>query len=302
MGRERSRRTLTMPTAICALSMFALVVIGCAPSSTGRSSQQEAPKAAAPLQAVLVSTQLTPGRQRVAIGVLDRNTPVNDARVRARAYRGSPTDPMASEADALFKGEGLLGNGVYVAYLTFGAAGAWVLEIAAARGQDQAGITQVPIKVLAASTTPATGQPAPVSRNLTRADVPDVSYIDSGVPPNDMHEISIADAIAQRRPALIVFATPAFCTSAMCGPEVHAVQQLEPAYRDRVAFIHVEIYQNFKADPSKRTFSPAVLEWRLQTEPWVFLVDASGIVRYAFEGPSATDELVAALDAMLGAR
>lgn len=289
-------------TALCALIFVALVISGCAQNSAGRSPRQDGGRPASALQAVLVSTQLTPGRQRVGIGVLDQNTPVNDARVHARAYRGSPSDPLTSEAEAPFKGEGLLGNGVYVAYLTFGAAGGWVLEISAARGRGQASITLLPVKVLTVGTVPTPGQPAPRSRNLTRADVPDVSYIDSGVPPNDMHEISIADAIAQHRPALIVFATPAFCTSAMCGPEVHAVQQLERAYRDRVSFIHVEIYQNFRADPSKMTFSPTVVEWRLQSEPWVFLVDASGIVRHAFEGPTATDELKAALDAMLGAR
>jgi peroxiredoxin len=132
--------------------------------------------------------------------------------------------------------------------------------------------------------------------------VPDVSYIDSGVPPDDMHDLSIADAIGQRRPALVVFATPAFCTSRMCGPEVHAVQQLEPAYRARIVFIHVEIYQDFKPDPSKMRLTPTVLEWRLQSEPWVFLIDGNGIVRYACEGPAATDELRAALDELLAQR
>ena len=85
----------------------------------------------------------------------------------------------------------------------------------------------------------------------------------------------------------------------MCGPEVHAVQKLESAYRARVALIHVEIYQNFKPDASKMSLTPTVVEWHLQTEPWVFLVDATGLVRYAFEGPTATDELTGALDDML---
>jgi hypothetical protein len=183
--------------------------------------------------------------------------------------------------------------------VSFAAAEQWFAEIAARKPGGTETVTRALVTVLTTGSVPSPGQPAPRSHNPTRADVSDLAAIDSGVPPNDMHELSVADAIAQHRPALIVFATPGFCTSAMCGPEVHAVQQLEPTYRDRVAFIHVEIYQDFKEDPSKRSVAPTVLEWHLQTDPWVFLVDATGVVRSAFEGPAATDELKAALDGIL---
>ena len=287
------------------MGLVALVTAACAQPSREAApvpAPAVAQQHAAGLQSVLVSSQLVVGRERLAIGVLDANTPVNDAQVRVRVYRGSPTDPLADQADAPFKGDGLEGKGVYVAYVSFGASGPWLAEITARKASGPESVSRVPVTVATTSPVPFPGQPAPRSRNLTRGDVPDLSYIDSGVPPDDMHALSIADAIGQQRPTLIVFATPAFCTSAMCGPEVHAVQQLEPAYRARVAFIHVEIYQDFKPDPSKMTLTPTVLEWRLQTEPWVFLVDATGTVRYAFEGPTATDELRTALDAMLASR
>ncbi len=287
---------------IAAVGLIALVVGACAPASDGARPLGDARESAAGLQAVVVSSQLLVGRQRLAIGVLDRNTPINDAQVRVRAYRGSPTDPLANEAPAEFKGEGLEGRGVYVAYLSFGAPGPWVAEIAARQRGGPESITRVPLTVATTGSVPGPGQPAPRSHNLTERDVSDVSYIDSGVPPDDMHELSIADAIAQQHAALIVFATPAFCTSAMCGPEVHAVQQLEPAYRARVAFIHVEIYRDFKPEPSRMSLTPTVLEWHLQTEPWVFLIDATGVIRYAFEGPTAADELRKALEAMLAPR
>jgi hypothetical protein len=246
-----------------------------------------------------VSSQLPAGEQRIAVGVLERNAPVSDAIVHLRAYRGSTSDPALVESDAPFQGEGLHGQGVYVARLRFATPGAWIIEVAARHRSGAAGTTLLPVTVLGRTTVPWIGDPAPRSRNATRHDVLDIAEIDSGSPPNDMHEISIADAIAQHRPALVVFATPAFCTSAMCGPEVHAVQALEPAYRDRLAFIHVEIYQDFRTDPTKRRFTPAVQEWRLQSEPWVFLIDARGIIRAAFEGPAATDELRGAIDRML---
>jgi hypothetical protein len=145
------------------------------------------------------------------------------------------------------------------------------------------------------------GQSAPRSENPTAAQVPDVSYIDSGQPPDDMHAISIADAIARHRPTLVVFATPAFCTSATCGPQIQAIQALEPAYRDRLTFVHVEVYTDIRPDPSKRQLSPVMTEWHLQTEPWVFLVNRSGDIGAVFEGAAATDELKQAVDQMLAA-
>jgi hypothetical protein len=233
------------------------------------------------------------------VGILERNSPVNDAVVHLRAYRQSPSDPLRVEGDAPFKGEGLEGQGAYVAYLRFATPGLWTIEVTARRGSGGVGITLLPVNVVSQTPVPWIGDAAPRSRNPTRHDIADIAEIDSGVTPNDMHELSIADAIAQHRPTLVVFATPGFCTSAMCGPEVQAVQALEPALRDRLTFIHIEIYTDYRPDPSRRRLAETVLEWRLQTEPWVFLIDRDGIIRAAFEGPAATDELRAAAERML---
>jgi hypothetical protein len=290
----------TFRIRITAIGVLSVLLAACAPTLRGTGPTPIATQqSAAALQSVLVSSQLLVGRQRLAIGVLDANTPINDAQVRVRVYRGSPTDPLANVADATFKGDGLEGRGIYVAYVSFAAPGAWVAEIAARKANGPTSVSTVPLKVTTTGSVPSPGQPAPRSHNQTRSDVADLSEIDSGVPPDDMHDLSIADAVAQQRPALVVFATPAFCTSAMCGPEVYAVQRLEPAYRTRVAFIHVEIYRDYKPDPSKMRVTPTVTEWHLQTDPWVFLIDAAGIVHYSFEGPTATDELESALDVML---
>lgn len=251
------------------------------------------------LQAVLVASELAVGEQRVPIGILERNTPVNDAVVHLRAYRQSPTDPLLSEADAPFKGDGLLGQGAYVAYLKFATSGRWLIEVSARRAGRPAVTTGLAVNVLPRPTGLAVGDAAPRSRNPTIRDA-DIRDIDSGNPPDDMHDLSIAEAIAEHRPTLVVFATPAFCTSAMCGPEVHAVQSLEPGYRGRITFIHVEIYRDYRPDPSKRRFTETVQEWRLQSEPWVFLIDGRGTIRAAFEGPTAADEIRVAMDRMLG--
>jgi hypothetical protein len=290
----------------CGLAFAGLTAASaCADSASDSSAPAQpagvptATATAPPLQAQVVASQLTIGLDRVPIGIVDHNTPVTNATVHVRAFDlSSPSQPKA-EADAPFRGEGLEGLGLYVAQLKLDAAGPWMAAVTVMRPGFTPMSVAAPFRVLTAATVPAVGQPAPRSKNPTLKDVPDVSYIDSGNPPDDMHAISIADAISQHRPTLLVFATPAFCESATCGPQVHAVQQLEPAYRDRVTFIHVEIYRDFKPDPSKRQLTQTVLEWHLQTEPWVFLVDSRGIISAAFEATTATDELKQAVDQML---
>ena len=97
------------------------------------------------------------------------------------------------------------------------------------------------------------------------------------------------------KPQLIVFATPQFCTSRMCGPVVDIVRTLLPAYGKRVAFTHQEIWQDFAA---KKVFS-TIEEWYLESEPWIFIVDGQGMIRARFEGLVAARELETALQTVL---
>jgi len=275
----------------------------------GACGSQAAPATGAPsqLQAQVVASELVVGaQQRVPIGILDHGTPVNDATVHVRAFflQGT-TGVFMGESDAPFKGAGLEGAGVYVARLDLMTAGTWGLDITASRPNGERATLRLstyadgrPLAVVTTPVVPAVGQPAPMSHNPTIKEA-DATTIDSGRPPDDMHQISIADAITQHRLTLVVFASPAFCTSRTCGPEVKAVQSLEPAYRDKLTFIHIEIYRDFVPDPSKRKLAQTVLDWRLQTEPWIFLVDAKGIIQTRFEGATATDELKSALDQLL---
>jgi hypothetical protein len=280
-------------------------------SACGNAAAPDTGSAASPvipqLQAEVVASELVVGaQQRLPIGVLDHGTPVSDATVHVKAYllQGT-TGIFKAESDAPFKGEGLAGAGAYVAHLDL-TAGNWGFDVIASRPNGEHATMRLstyadgrPLTVVANPIVPAVGQAAPASHSPTTRDA-DVNTIDSGRPPDDMHQISIADAIAQHRPTLVVFASPAFCTSRICGPEVKVVQSLEPTYKDRLTFIHVEIYRDFVPDASKRQLSQTVLDWRLQTEPWIFLIDTKGIIQARFEGPTATDEVQAAIVKLLG--
>jgi hypothetical protein len=277
----------------------ALMLSACGASDAG--STPATGQSGGQLQAEVVASELVVGQQqRVPIGILDHNTPISDATVQVRSFvLNGTTGTYKGESDAPFKGEGLQGAGTYVAHLTFDSVADWGIEVSASRPNGEHAVLRLSLPQVAANpTVPGIGQLALASRNLTAKDVPDLSYIDSGKPPDDMHQLSIADAIAKHQPALVVFASPALCVSRICGPEVHAMQALEPAYGSRLAFIHIEPYQ-LKPVPSRQNINPVVTEWRLQTGPWIFLIDAKGVIQARFEGPTATDEVKAGIDQLL---
>jgi hypothetical protein len=73
------------------------------------------------------------------------------------------------------------------------------------------------------------------------------------------------------------------------------VRTLLPVYGKRVAFTHQEIWQDF----AEKKMFPTVEEWRLDTEPWIFVVDGKGIIRAKFEGLVTVREIESALQQIL---
>jgi hypothetical protein len=94
---------------------------------------------------------------------------------------------------------------------------------------------------------------------------------------------------------VIVFATPAFCTTAICGPTMETTKAIALDHPD-VNFVHVEVYENIDDPQGELVEVEAVTEWGLQTEPWVFVVDAEGTVSARFEGTVGAAELERALE------
>ncbi len=82
----------------------------------------------------------------------------------------------------------------------------------------------------------------------------------------------------------------------MCGPEISVVQSVEKQYRGSVNFVHIEIDKN--ANP-RHGYGPTVIQWRLHTEPWIFVTNRQGIIVAKFEGPTTAQEIRSALVAPL---
>jgi hypothetical protein len=271
------------------------------------------------LQPLITTSELVVGQNRFAFGLLKANKLLESADVTLRVYRVDGSEAVLTvELNAPYQAIGKLKQqrsvhrhsdgtehvhgdefgvrGHYVVLVTFTRPGTWGIEILAQQKDGSHDVARTAVTVLGTAQTPAIGSAAPRSRNLVASDVKDLRQIDTSPRPDPrLHHIRIADAIEQRKPQLIVFATPQFCTSRMCGPVVDIVRTLLPTYGKRVAFTHQEIWQDFA---EKKVFS-TVEEWRLMTEPWVFVVDGQGIIRAKFEGLATAHELEAALQQVL---
>jgi hypothetical protein len=123
-----------------------------------------------------------------------------------------------------------------------------------------------------------------------------VAQIDSGVPPDDWHTTTIAQGLAQHRPMVLYFGEPGFCVSAVCGPVVKILGQLCTSYCDKLLFEHIEV----RVPPgSQGPFNPAYVGFGLSSEPWIYFVNAQGVVADRFEGPVTLDDLRGAADGTL---
>jgi hypothetical protein len=273
------------------------------------------------LRVLLTTSELVVGRNRLGFGLARNDRLLADVAVLVRVYdiresqarlteeTPAPYHPLEvvegghrvhihPDGTRHLHGAATDVLGVYAAQVTFPRPGPWGLEVLAREAGGAVEATRLRVDVLEVSRAPRPGRPAPRSRNPIASDVKDLRAIDSSEPPDPrLHQTRIADAIAQGRPQVIVFATPKYCTSRVCGPVVDVVRTLIPGYGDRVAFVHEEIWSG----PTQE-FTSTVQEWNLRSEPWIFLVDGHGVIRARFEGLTTRRELEAALKEMLRAR
>jgi hypothetical protein len=142
--------------------------------------------------------------------------------------------------------------------------------------------------------SPAVGELAPRSKTPTLRTEPDVEKLTTRVPPDtELLRYSVAESLADRVPFVLAFATPQFCTSRTCGPVVDVVDHVRSELAGTpVRFIHVEVYED--NDPAKGT-NRWFREWRLPSEPWVFVVGRDGRVKAKFEGSVSVVELRSAV-------
>jgi len=308
--------------ALGLLALLALLAAACksgdgeTPGSASRATSTASPG----IKAVIISSDLAVGPNRFMVGLVTPDSEViTDATVQFGFFKLSGDQgELRSEAKATVnkmtraivreKPDGTRETveagetAAYVADVNFDEPGDWVVRVIPTRGGTLLDPIQLKFTVLAKSASVAAGQFAPNSRQLTLADVSDLSEIDTSDPPDpEWHRMTIADAVTSGKPVAIAFTTPGFCETQMCAPMTEELAMLYEKYKDRVIFIHVEPYYLDKARSGEGLVPiPVMGEWGLQTEPWIFIVDAEGKVAAKFEAFVMMDEVEAAFQRLLG--
>lgn len=246
--------------------------------------------------AVRASSDLGVGQERLLVGIVaedGRRLGSPDLNVTMQIW--PQDDPAATkDFDADFLWIVPEASGLYKADVEFDRPGIWAVTLVPEGGTP---LEPVGFSVLSDTASPSIGEAAPASQspsvetdaieNISTDDDPDPRF----------YAMSVAEAVTSGKPSVIVFATPQFCQTAACGPMLDDVKAAAASYPD-VNFVHVEVFTGFNEPgfaPNSDHLAPAVLEWGLVTEPWVFVVDGSGTVTHRFEGVMDSSELDAAL-------
>lgn len=259
------------------------------------------------LRIVFGTPDLGPGASRVSLALFDDVGVISEPTLRAvtRHYPDGAEAAFAEveEADLVFRPFPTGGRGIYTGTLTLAEAGLWSLALAVPVDGSIATVV-IPFAVAEATEAPAVGSEAPASEHRSAADVDDLHDLTTaGTPDARLYETTIAAARASGMPFVVTFASPAFCTNALCGPQVEVLSKLHDRYASEVAFIHVDLYENpseLQRDFTLARRTPVLREWGIQTDEWTFVVDADGIVRARFEGFAPIEEVEPALLAVLG--
>jgi hypothetical protein len=231
-----------------------------------------------------------PGPLRVSFLVLTHAArPVERPTARVWLARGLTEKPFWQGTARLERVSDTIS--IYVAHPSVSEVGEYVLLAEPVGGYKIQGIGSVVVRDRTAA--PSVGSEAFPSANPTVADQPAEKITTAHPPDTALLQVSVKDALARHRPFVLAFATPRFCESRTCGPAVDVVDDVRKRYGGSgIDFIHIEIYKdNNPALGSNRW----VQEWRLPSEPFVFLVGRDGRIKAKFEGAFSAGELVAAV-------
>jgi hypothetical protein len=170
---------------------------------------------------------------------------------------------------------------VYSVQLNLPSEGEWRIAAVLKEGGELRGALLPSAVVGEFRRIPKPGQRAPLIHTPTAQDVGgDLSKITTRIPPDSQNKVDYAEALG-KEPIVLLFATPEFCQSRVCGPVVDVAEQAKQEYGDKAAFIHMEIYND--NDPAKGV-RPQARTFRLPSEPYLFTIDRRGIVRDTVEG------------------
>jgi hypothetical protein len=248
-----------------------------------------------------------PGLQRVAFGLTTSSgefiyapSALYIAKTPGSPAKGpflAPADPMSvapQYRSAQNSGPGGI-KAIYAARLPVPHAGTFTI-LALTRTAN--GLIGSPGEIAATATSPIpnVGQRPPDIATDTLATVGgNASLLTTRRPPEQMHSVSFNQVLG-KKPVALLFSTPQFCISRVCGPVTDVAVQLQHQFGNKITFIHEEVYADNQ--PSKG-FRSQMKAFHLRTEPWLFAINRHGVIVARLEGAFGTTELTQALKAAL---
>ena len=254
-------------------------------------------------QAVLGTPDLGVGERRVGVLITAPWGVVGAPTAQITVRRGDGSGPPLDFLTATYQPWPLGARGLYTTDIDFAESGAYLLDI---DFEDRDGVLRrvgIEIDVAERTRAPDVGEPAPRSETKTLEQSGSFDDLTTGsLHDADLYQVTLAEAVENGLPTVVVFASPAFCINAVCGPQVEALQELKNARRGQANFVHVDFFDNPKEtqdDINAARLSSAVVEWDLPGIEWTFVIDRDGLVSHRFEAYATVAELEAALQEVL---
>jgi hypothetical protein len=248
------------------------------------------------LRITFAVTDFSVGENRIAFAILDPNKGViipESMDVSTYHLDAKNPDNKIETLETTFR-QWPNGKGVYTVNANFNKSGKWGIGINLFHNKKFHGISTF-IIVPENSQTPPIGSKAPTVETKTISSVEEISEITSAINPHlPLYEMSLKNSIESKTPTIILFATPAFCQTGTCGPQLDIMKSLSLRWHGQLNFIHSEIYSNpndINGDISNAKISKAAVKWNLPSEPWTFVIDESGKIISKFEGFVTAEEL-----------
>ena len=335
-----------LASAFAALLAIVLLAVACGGDDDDNTPGTSAsPAASGDYSGVVITTDVTTGPNRFAVGVLNQDGVVLGADVsltflkrtsdtEATVRFQSTTDYVELERFIINDKTGEKATtgatGAYVTQAEFDETGGWAIQITGStKDGDEIGPINLAFEVQSPEQTLNVGDPAPKSRQTIASDVADITEIDSMKPPDSMHDLTIADAVTSGVPTVILFGTPAFCETQVCGPVMEAIMlPLYDRYGGQANFIHVEPYfletlrsgaglcavPAFNINFARAGVAegpgpcPSLTEeellaagesWNQRIEPIIFVVDSQGNIAGKFEAVAGLEEVEDLLSELL---
>ena len=243
----------------------------------------------------VITEELEIGDNRVVLTALDENgnTLTNDLRFFLRKLDRKETIEIKNKNISSWPPN----RNVFITKINFDEVGYW--EFIVRNGKDEAKATvnvKQDSKILNVGdfieplNTPSIGEY-------------NISEISTDINPNkDFYKHSIAEALSEKKPIFITFATPGLCVTGTCSPQLEELKKISNDYNDLI-IIHIEIWKNFKevmdkGDLSIGKLNDSVEKFGIKTEPWTFLINTEGKIKNRYQGFVESKELKTDLESI----